>query len=115
MSALVVVLLVVGLACVPSEYRVVTTPLDSEAPDDTRADEGQCERFASHLRALTFQEIRRRADRVQEDPPPDDWAMAQADETYRAVKEICLTRGTVGEVRCAVRVPTLAELTVRCE
>ena len=102
------------LGCTPVEYRVVTTPLGGEGAPTARANAEQCERFASHLRALTFQEIRRRADRVQEDPPTDRWAMGQADESYRFARASCLERGTVGEVRCAVQVPTLSALSERC-
>jgi hypothetical protein len=113
-SARVVLALCAGFGCTPSEYRVVTTPIETDAPSDARASDAQCERFASHLRALTFQEIRRRADRVQEDPPTDRWAMDQADESYRFAKTAGLTQGTVGQVRCAVQVPSLADLTERC-
>lgn len=112
---LVATLVFVGLGCTPPEYRVVTTPLEGAGSPEARATGEQCERFASHLRALTFQEIRRRADRVQEDPPTDTWAMEQADDSYEFSKRGCLERGTVGEVRCAVEALTLAELSERCE
>lgn len=116
--ALAVGVWVCGVAsggCVPAAYRVDPSPLVSTAPDTAPADEVVCDRFASHIRALTFDALWRRSQRVQEDPPTTAWMRQQADHAHETALRTCRELGTVGAVRCALTVTRLETLASQCE